>query len=241
MQWAYSEYGDELYIDLAKHEKAILDHAEAHDMDLSSKHKKALCSQSNWNKQLDILKTAQALHTAIGEKEYNDFNLFKAEIEAYLKEEKIKVSATQKNQIFNAVSWYDEGAEKVIKSKTKLSGNKLQELLNHLGCTEEQMSDYGYNPTANVDEYIIYDSDSDIRDTENVPLKESIHDYFLREVKPHVREAWINLKATKMGYEISFNKYFYQHKPLRDLEDVSKEILDLEKENEGLIMEILGA
>ena len=103
------------------------------------------------------------------------------------------------------------------------------------------MPDYGYNPTANADEYIIYDSDSDIRDTESVPLKENIHDYFLREVKPHVDEAWINLDATKIGYEISFNKYFYQHKPLRDLAEVSKDILELEKENEGLIMEILGA
>ena len=103
------------------------------------------------------------------------------------------------------------------------------------------MPDYGYNPTANANEYIIYDSDSDIRDTESVPLKENIHDYFLREVKPHVDEAWINLDATKIGYEISFNKYFYQHKPLRDLKEVSKEILELEKENEGLIMEILGA
>jgi type I restriction enzyme M protein len=48
-------------------------------------------------------------------------------------------------------------------------------------------------------------------------LKENIYDYFLREVKPHVAEAWINLDATKIGYEISFNKYFYRHKPLRAL------------------------
>jgi hypothetical protein len=51
--------------------------------------------------------------------------------------------------------------------------------------------------------------------------KESIHDYFRREVKPHVPEAWIDLDKTKIGYEISFNKYFYQHKPLRSIEEVS--------------------
>ena len=64
--------------------------------------------------------------------------------------------------------------------------------------------------------------------------KSSIYDYFLREVKPHVPEAWIDLEKTKIGYEISFNKYFYQHKPLRSIEEVTAEILALEKENEGL-------
>ena len=93
--------------------------------------------------------------------------------------------------------------------------------------------------TDKKDEYIIYESQSDLRDSENVPLNESIHDYFLREVKPHVDEAWIDLDKTKIGYEISFNKYFYQHKPLRSIEEVSREILELEEESEGLIMDIL--
>ena len=100
--------------------------------------------------------------------------------------------------------------------------------------------DFGYYPGRKKGEYIIYESDSNLRDNENVPLKESIHDYFLREVKPHVEEAWIDLEKTKIGYEISFNKYFYQHKPLRSIEEVSAEIMALEKENEGLIMDILN-
>lgn len=89
------------------------------------------------------------------------------------------------------------------------------------------------------DEYCIYESQSDIRDTENVPLNKSIHQYFLQEVKPHVPEAWIDVDKTKIGYEISFNKYFYQHKPLRSIEEVTAEIVALDKESEGLIMEIL--
>jgi type I restriction enzyme M protein len=55
-----------------------------------------------------------------------------------------------------------------------------------------------------------------------------------------VDEAWINLDATKIGYEISFNKYFYQHKPLRAIEAVTADILALEKESDGLIAEILN-
>jgi type I restriction enzyme M protein len=67
-----------------------------------------------------------------------------------------------------------------------------------------------------------------------------IHSYFLAEVKPHVEEAWINLDSTKIGYEISFNKYFYRHKPLRSMEEVARDIIALERQAEGLIADILG-
>ena len=186
--------------------------------------------------------------SAIGTEEHNDYNVFLDLVNQELlalgnaegKAVKTKLSASEKNQILGAVSWYDESAEKVIKKKQKLSGDKLSQTLTHLNCTVGQLPDYGYYPSGNKDEYIIYDHSSDLRDTESVPLTENIHDYFLREVKPHVAEAWIDLDKTKIGYEISFNKYFYQHKPLRSIEEVSAEILGLEKENEGLIMDILN-
>lgn len=89
-------------------------------------------------------------------------------------------------------------------------------------------------------QYIEYEVQTDLRDSENIPLKDNIHTYFLKEVKPHVNEAWINLNSTKIGYEISFNKYFYKHKPLRSIEEVTKDILSLEEQSDGLIKEILG-
>jgi type I restriction enzyme M protein len=55
-----------------------------------------------------------------------------------------------------------------------------------------------------------------------------------------VAEAWINLDATKIGYEISFNKYFYKHQPLRNIDEVSADILELETLSDGLIAEILN-
>ena len=122
----------------------------------------------------------------------------------------------------------------------KLSGDKLERLLQHLGCREDELPDFGYFPTGKKGEYLQYESDTELRDTENVPLKENIHAYFLREVKPHVPEAWIKLDTVKIGYEISFNKYFYSHKPLRSLEEVSADILRLEAESDGLIREILN-
>ena len=59
-------------------------------------------------------------------------------------------------------------------------------------------------------------------------------------MRPHVEEAWINLPLTKIGYEISFNKYFYQHKPLRSLEEVTSDILELEAETEGLLRKLVS-
>lgn len=67
-----------------------------------------------------------------------------------------------------------------------------------------------------------------------------MHEYFLEEVKPHVDEAWIHLDNIRIGYEISFNKYFYKHTPLRSIEEVTKDILELEAQSDGLIAEILN-
>ncbi|WP_067624774.1 type I restriction-modification system subunit M [Alicyclobacillus acidiphilus] len=71
--------------------------------------------------------------------------------------------------------------------------------------------------------------DPDLRDTENVPLKEDIHAYFEREVKPHVPDAWIDESKTKIGYEIPFTRYFYKYTPLRSSQEILSEIKELEK------------
>jgi type I restriction enzyme M protein len=186
---------------------------------------------------------------AIGETEYNDFNNFKILVDAEIKKQKLNISASDKKAILNAVSWYDAEAEKVIKKVEKLAGDKLNKLLAHLDCEEKDLADFGYychSEGGTTEEshkknlYTTYETESDLRDTENVLLKDNIHSYFKREVKPHVPEAWINLDATKIGYEISFNKYFYKHTPLRSIEDVTKDILELEQQSDGLIADILN-
>ena len=78
-----------------------------------------------------------------------------------------------------------------------------------------------------------------MRDTENVPLKEDIEEYFQREVLPHVPDAWIDEEKTVRGYEISFTKYFYKFKPLRSLEEIKADILALEAEAEGVLHQIV--
>lgn len=240
MQWAYQTYGDKVYTEMKQIGKEIVEWAEKNGIDLNSKKRITLTSPKTWKKQKTILEAAQKLMKLVGTEEYNDFNVFQAEVEKQIKDNEMKLSSSEKNAIYNAITWYDETAEKVIKKTQKLKDEKLEALLDRLDCTEEQLSDYGYYATKNKGEYIIYETESDLRDYENVPLKENIYSYFLEEVKPHVEEAWIDLEKIKIGYEISFNKYFYQHKPLRNIETVNQEILELEKQNEGLILEILN-
>jgi type I restriction enzyme M protein len=240
MVWIYETYSEKVYSEIGKYEKEIVDWCEKNELNLNAKQTRALVSEITWKKQLELLNTATELMNAIGIDEYSDFNIFRGKVDEVLKAKKVKLSASEKNAILNVVSWYDATAEIVVKGTVKLAGEKLEKLLEHLGCKESGLADFGYYPADKVGEFTEYETESDLRDTENVPLQEDIYRYFLREVKPHVGEAWINLDATKIGYEISFNKYFYKHKPLRSIEEVSSDILQLEAESDGLIKEILG-
>ena len=67
-------------------------------------------------------------------------------------------------------------------------------------------------------------SDSNLRDTENVPLDENVEAYFKREVLPHAPDAWIDHEKTKVGYEIPFNRYFYVFRPSRSLDEINAEL-----------------
>jgi type I restriction enzyme M protein len=87
-----------------------------------------------------------------------------------------------------------------------------------------------------------YESDSDLHDTEQVPLLEEggIDAFLIREVLPHARDAWYDPASVKVGYDVSFTRYFYKPQPLRTLEEIRADILALEKETEGLLGEIIG-
>lgn len=67
-------------------------------------------------------------------------------------------------------------------------------------------------------------SDSSLRDTENVPLSEDVEEYFKREVLPHAPDAWIDHAKTKVGYEIPFNRHFYVFEPPRDLAEIDADL-----------------
>jgi len=82
------------------------------------------------------------------------------------------------------------------------------------------------------------EADAELRDTENVPLKESIQTYFEREVLPHVPDAWIDHSKTKIGYEIPLNRHFYRYEPPRELAVIEREIKLLEADIVRLLGEV---
>jgi len=110
----------------------------------------------------------------------------------------------------------------------RLSGAELKAVINAIGERDET-AEICRNKDGEPE------PDSDLRDTESVPLKESIEEYFKREVLPHVPDAWIEHSKTKVGYEIPLNRHFYLYEPPRPLETIEGEIKGLEIE----IMEML--
>ena len=86
-----------------------------------------------------------------------------------------------------------------------------------------------------------YEPDTDLRDTEQIPLQEDggIEAFLRREVLPYAADAWYQADSVKTGYEISFTRYFYKPKPMRTLAEIRADILALEKETDGLLVEIL--
>ena len=100
-----------------------------------------------------------------------------------------------------------------------------------------------YLKTVGKDRFTVkYEPDSDLRDTEQVPLKEpdGIKAFFAREVLPYADDAWIDAEKTQVGYEISFARYFYKPAPLRSLAEIRADILKLEQQTEGLLGKIVG-
>jgi type I restriction enzyme M protein len=113
----------------------------------------------------------------------------------------------------------------------RLSAGEIKAVLNALGERDETAEicrDREGNP----------EPDPELRDTESVPLKESIDDYFKREVLPHVPDAWIDQSKTKVGYEIPLNRHFYRYEPPRPLEEIEKDIQTLESEIMAMLKDV---
>ena len=120
------------------------------------------------------------------------------------------------------------------KKEMKLTASELKAIIEALGERDE---------TAEIcrDKKGQPEPDPQLRDTEIIPLKESIQTYFEREVIPHVPDAWIDHSKTKVGYEIPLNKHFYKYEPPRDLELIEDELKDLETDILELLKGVTGS
>ncbi len=239
MQWIYAQYGDAVYDQktLKAQRNRIIQHFEEQSAGLTKKNRDKLLAQATWDAQKSLMENAEKIMGKVGQVQTDDFNQFKKAVDKAIKALELKLSAGEKNQLLNAMSWRDENAKPVINKVHKLSKTDVDELTAKFAVKAACLQDFGYWEQAG--KYIEYEPDSELRDTENVPLAANIHQYFLDEVRPHVADAWIAWDKTQMGCEISFNKYFYEHQPLRSLEDVTADILRLESETDGLLRRLV--
>jgi len=245
MRAVYAELGEAAFSEnISQYTDQIREICLTNDIELTKKELNNLSSAKLWQEGKELYEVACELMELMGTEASYDFNVFKERFDQAWKELKtevkwIKLNASNKKTILDAISCYDEQGEKVVKKIEKLRGTKLEKVLELCKCTVDELPHYGYYPTDKAGEYITYETCSDLRDYENIPLREEALAYYLREVKPYVEEAWITIDNAKIGYEISFNKYFYRHEPLRSLEEVAQDIMEIEQASDGLIREIL--
>lgn len=159
-----------------------------------------------------------------------NFNAFMSAIDADAEKHNIKLTGARKKLLKDRLAKRDETAVEVINKIHKPGKMKSDPLRGIFEVTLDG------KPCV-----VEYEPDSDLRDTEQIPLLEEggIEAFIRREVLPHVPDAWYDPESIKTGYEISFTRYFYKPQPLRSLEEIRADILALEKETEGLLGEII--
>ena len=164
-----------------------------------------------------------------------------------------------KVQLINGSDFYVSMKKSLGSKRKQISENQIIELTDtYKNIKENNYSKmfpnefFGYTkvtieqPTKNDKGKVVLDKngnpkpDSSLRDYERVPLMDDVDEYYEREVKPHLPESWMDREKDKVGYEINFTKYFYQYKPLRSLEEITKVLVKLEEESEGLFNQIIN-
>jgi len=164
-----------------------------------------------------------------------DFNAVLAEIQKEADASDLTLTAKRLSLLRVELARRDGDAAPVIRKRSKVKKE----------ADPDGEALYGrYRVTTDGREAIVeYEADPELRDTEQIPLLEDggIESFFRREVLPHAPDAWIDEDATKVGYEISFTRYFYKPERQRTLDEIRADIAALENETEGLLDQIVGA
>jgi type I restriction enzyme M protein len=152
-----------------------------------------------------------------------------------LKDEKGDQLAAALEKVSERAPWYDDAKffeELAATLSWKLTAGLTKTLRTLMGVRDENAE-----PVLNGDGKPV--PDTDLRDFENVPLKDDVDEYFQREVVPFVPDAWMDRSKDRIGYEISFTKYFYEYTPLRSTAEIAADLLKLDEETENLLREIV--
>ncbi|WP_165721344.1 MULTISPECIES: class I SAM-dependent DNA methyltransferase [unclassified Pseudoalteromonas] len=251
-QWTTDDqYGDLSTVEIEA--RAII---KADFPELKEKQIKDVLEPKLWLFQKSLMEKAQQLQTQLGgdaggkQLQSDDFNQFDITYTQALKALDIKLETKEKKQLLDAITFKNPAAECVVDKIYKDSADPMYGAFEYQG-----------NVTKWQGKVVIYKQDGDLRDNENVPLKEAylngsaqpsintklmVENYFNREVAPHVSDAWIN--DTKcddkdgelgiVGYEIPFNRHFYEYQPPRDLAEIDKELDAVSSDIMKLLQEV---
>jgi len=229
MKSIYAEFGDDLSAP-----DEIRKHLKIHFPDVKEKQIKDVLEPQLWLDQKELLSKAEQLQNVIGLAQFDDMNGFEEALKIACKKAAVTLDTKAKKQLKDAVSWRNPAAEKVIKKTHKGKANPL----------------YGLFEVGS--EIIEYQTDSELRDNENVALDptQTVNDineaYFIKEVLPHVADAWIDESKRDdkdgeigiVGYEIPFNRHFYQYQPPRDLVEIDADLDAVSAEIMALLQEV---
>jgi type I restriction enzyme M protein len=149
------------------------------------------------------------------------------------------LAETFSDKLFDDFNVFEEKFDKELKKQNiKLAAKDKKDLLGTVSWTDPKAA--AVIKKKNKDGSIEYVSDPALKDYENIPLKEDIQTFFEREVIPFADDAWWNSDETRVGYEINFNKYFYQYTPPRNKAEIAADLFAIEHETENLLKEIVG-
>tara|TARA_R110001592_G_scaffold319321_1_gene596862 strand:- start:10294 stop:12792 length:2499 start_codon:yes stop_codon:yes gene_type:complete len=251
MKWIYENFGSsseqpwsddpecKSYGVLGDNEVEIRVHIKANFSELKEKQIKDLLDSKVWLAQKAILLKAKKLQDYIGTEQHNDMNQYDAIVKAAAKAQNIKLDTKELKAITVVVSWKNPDAEKVIK-KVHKSGKANP----FYGLFEVALD--------GKKQIVEYKPDGDLRDNENVALDptqtvDALNEaYFSKEVQPHVPDAWIDSSKRDaidgeigiVGYEIPFNRHFYQYQPPRDLVEIDADLDKVSAEIMNLLQEV---
>jgi type I restriction enzyme M protein len=239
MQKVYELYGGSWtemnYGDLSEVTAEVRALVKADFPDLKEKQVKDLFDTKVWKAQKELRSKALQLQKVIGKQQADDFNAFDTTLEGALKKAGVKLEGKEKKQLIDAVSWTNAAAEPVIRKLLKTKAKPMYGAFEYKGQVVE------------------FQPDSNLRDNEDVPLTAETargakvdaenEVYFQKEVAPHVPDAWIDASKCDakdngvgvVGYEIPFNRHFYEYEPPRDLAEIDADLDVLSRE----IMEML--
>jgi type I restriction enzyme M protein len=240
----YDEFGDALFENFASVEgklrKRLADWGNEEEGEntgeglttgrLPDKKKKKLLDAGSWWRDARLVEIATDLRQEVGDRLFEDHNDFRNAVNLAVQKLGLKVSGSDLKVILRSASWRVETAPAVIAKIHKPAKTKTDPLQGR------------YDAELGGKKWVVeYEPDSELRDTEQVPLLEEggIDTFIRRKVLPYTPDAWIKKDATRIGYEISFTRHFYRPQALRTLQEIRADILAAGREAEGLLDELL--